>query len=98
MFLIDFIKNKFKRKTNKEDENLISITIRDKTIKVTMEDMVKLDQLYKIHCTAEYLMENYNITDRTVAFEKARNVREIMDKYDYLYESDAIKEVLNGTP
>ena len=52
-----------------------------------------LHEYYEAACTAEYLMENYDITDEGEAMNLGYEVRRLMSKYDY-NEETAIDEVL----
>ena len=66
------------------------------TIKgVTLDDfdLMECHKYYEAACTAEYLMENYNITDEDEAMNLGYEVRRLMNKYDY-DEETAIDEVL----
>jgi hypothetical protein len=66
------------------------------TIKgVTLDDfdLMECHQYYEAACTAEYLMENYNISDESTAMNLGYEVRRLMNKYDY-DEETAIDEVL----
>lgn len=66
------------------------------TIKgVTLDDfdLMECHQYYEAACTAEYLMENYDITDEGEAMNLGYEVRRLMNKYDY-DEETAIDEVL----
>jgi hypothetical protein len=66
------------------------------TIKgVTLDDfdLMECHQYYKAACTAEYLMENYDITDEDEAMNLGYEVRRLMNKYGY-DEETAIDEVL----
>ncbi len=66
------------------------------TIKgVTLDDfdLMECHQYYEAACTAEYLMENYDITDEDTAMHLAYDVRRLMNKYGY-NEEEAIDKVL----
>jgi hypothetical protein len=66
------------------------------TIKgVTLDDfdLMECHQYYEAACTAEYLMENYDISDEDTAMNLGYEVRRLMNKYDY-DEETAIDEVL----
>lgn len=66
------------------------------TIKgVTLDDfdLMECHQYYEVACTAEYLMENYDIADEDEAMNLGYEVRRLMNKYDY-DELTAIDEVL----
>ena len=55
-------------------------------------DMYEIKKYYEAHCTAEYVAENYDVTDEE-AIEIGYQVRRLMDKYDST-EEDAIYEVM----
>ena len=57
-------------------------------------DLVNIHKYYEAACTAEYLMDNYDITDEEEAMDIGYEVRRKMDKYGY-DEEDAIKEVMS---
>ena len=63
-----------------------------KGIKLTEWDMYDIKKFYEAHCTAEYILENYDVTEEK-AIELGYEVRRLMDKYDY-YEEDAIDKVM----
>ena len=55
-------------------------------------DMQRIKEYYEIYCTAEYLMENYKLTEEK-AVELGYEVRRLMFKYNY-DEEEAIYEVI----
>lgn len=55
-------------------------------------DMQHIKEYYEAHCTAEYLMENYELTEEK-AVELGYEVRRLMFKYGY-DEEYAIEEVM----
>lgn len=55
-------------------------------------DMIEIKDYYEAHCTAEYLLENYDLTEDE-AVSLGYEVRRLMFKYDY-DELTAIDEVL----
>ena len=57
---------------------------------LTMSEMQKIHEHYEAACTAEYVMENYDITSESDALCIGYNVRHMMDKYGYS-EDEAIK-------
>lgn len=64
-------------------------------IKGTTLDMCEMQQVhenYEIFCTAEYLLENYDLTEEQ-ALRYAAEVRRLMNKYGY-NEDEAIDEVI----
>lgn len=62
----------------------------------TMDELCYLHQQYEILCTAEYLIENKDMSEQE-ALQKAAEVRRIMDKYDFS-EDEAIKELFKEEP
>jgi hypothetical protein len=64
-----------------------------KGITLDVRDLMDIHQYYEAACTAEYIMENYGITDEREAMQIGYNVRFAMDKYGY-DEETAINEVL----
>ena len=64
-----------------------------KGITLSMSDMVQINEYYEAACTAEYLMDNYDITDKDEAIDLGYDVRRLMDKYGY-DEQEAIYKVL----
>lgn len=58
-----------------------------------MIEMSRISSFYKAACTAEYLMDNYDVEDKDEALKKGYEVREIMGKYG-MNENEAIAEVL----
>ena len=50
---------------------------------LTMSEMARVHEYYEAACTAEYVMENYNITSESEALAIGYNVRRLMDKYGY---------------
>ena len=57
---------------------------------LTMAEMLPIHRYYEAACTAEYVMENWNITDEEQALKIGYAVRELMDKYGYS-EEEAIE-------
>lgn len=66
-----------------------------KGITLTMSEMNWITRFYEAACTAEWLMENYNIKDKDEALSLGYAARRLMNKYDYDEES-AIEEVLSS--
>lgn len=64
-----------------------------KGITLDVNDLMELHEYYEAACTAEYLMENYNISDESTAMHLGYDVRRLMDKYGY-DEEEAVDEVL----
>lgn len=69
----------------------IKYTIKGVTLNVC--ELQTLHEYYEAACTAEYLMENYGISDENIAMNLGYEVRRLMDKYGY-DEEEAINEVL----
>ena len=67
-------------------------TFEIKGVTLDMCDMNRVKEQYEIYCTAEYLIENYQIEEQE-AIRLASDVRRFMDKYGF-DEVDAIYEVL----
>lgn len=67
-----------------------------KGVTLDVHDLINIHEFYEASCTAEYLVDNYNITDENEALYLGYEVRRIMDKYDY-DEETAIAEVLKKT-
>ena len=55
-------------------------------------DMYDIKKYYEAHCTAEYVADNYDVTEEE-AIKIGYQVRRLMDKYDST-EEDAIYEVM----
>ena len=64
-----------------------------KGITLNVSDLMELHSYYEAACTAEYLMDNYNISDENDAMRLGYEVRELMDEYGY-DEIEAIDAVL----
>jgi hypothetical protein len=58
-------------------------------------DMQRIKEYYEAHCTAEYLIDNYELTEEK-AVELGYDVRRLMFKYGY-NEEEAIKKVVSDT-
>ena len=63
-----------------------------KGVKLDKYDMYDIKKYYEAHCTAEYVAENYDVTDEE-AIEIGYQVRRLMDKSDST-EEDAIYEIM----
>ena len=63
-----------------------------KGITLDVYDLMDIHHYYEAACTAEYLMDNYGITDEDDALNLGYEVRRLMDKYDWDEETaiDAI--------
>ena len=57
-------------------------------------EMYDIKKYYEAACTAEYIMENYDITDEDEALKLGYEVRRLMDKYGS-DEEEAIKQVMS---
>lgn len=55
-------------------------------------ELRELHSYYEIACTAEYLLDNYDVAEEN-AMKVAAEVRRLMDKYGY-DENDAISEAV----
>jgi hypothetical protein len=64
-----------------------------KGVTLDVNDLINIHQYYEAACTAEYLMDNYDITDEKDALALGYEVRRLMNKYGY-DEEEAIDEVL----
>ena len=67
-------------------------TFEIKGVTLDMCEMQRVHENYEIFCTAEYIMENYELTEEK-ALKYAAEVRRLMFKYGY-DEDEAIDEVL----
>lgn len=65
-----------------------------KGIKLDMDEMREIKNFYEAHCTAEYILENYDTSEKT-AIEIGYEARMLMDKYGYT-ERMAISEVVSN--
>ena len=54
-----------------------------KGITLDVNDLIRVHNYYEAACTAEYLMDNYGITDDSEAMQLGYDVRHEMDKYGY---------------
>ena len=63
-----------------------------KGITLNEYDMYDIKKYYEAACTAEYLIDNYNITEEE-AMRLGEEVRRLMDKYGGT-EEDAIYDVM----
>lgn len=76
----------------------LEIDIKDQSVKVDGQVIPfalcsRIYHAYERFCTAEYLMDNYDISEEE-AFEKAGEVRELMVE-DNLLEEEAVNIVMN---
>ena len=65
-----------------------------KGITLDVYDLIKIHEYYEAACTAEYLMDNYGLTEEQ-AMELGAKVRRYMDKNN-VTEDIAIEEIMNG--
>lgn len=65
-----------------------------KGITLNEYEMYDIKKFYEAHCTAEYIFENYNVTEEE-AIELGYEVRRLMDKYGG-DEEDAIYETMRN--
>lgn len=63
-----------------------------KGIKLTEWEMYDIKTYYEAACTAEYIMENYDVTEEE-AMELGHEVRRLMNKYGG-EEEDVVYEVM----
>ena len=56
-------------------------------------DMQRIKEYYEVACTAEYIMDNYDIINQDEAMKLGYDVRKFMDKYG-CDEIEAIEQVL----
>ena len=64
-----------------------------KGITLDVYDLMDIHHYYEAACTAEYLMDNYGITDEDDALHLGYEVRRLMDKYEW-DEETAIDAVM----
>ena len=67
-----------------------------KGVTLDVYEMQEIHKYYEAARTAEYLMENYDISDEDTAMHLGYEVRRLMDEYDY-DEETAIDEVMRKT-
>ena len=65
-----------------------------KGITLDVYDLIKIHEYYEAACTAEYLMDNYDLTEEQ-AMELGTRVRRYMDKNN-VTEDIAIEEIMSG--
>ena len=65
-----------------------------KGITLDAGDMYEIKEYYEAHCTAEYIADNYDVTDEE-AVKLGYEVRRLMDKYGST-EEEAIYEVMKN--
>lgn len=76
----------------KYDLQEMSITLNDGR-KLCVTELVEINNIFNILCTAEYIKDNYNLTDKK-AVGLAEIIRAIMDKYN-ISEEEAINKVFS---
>ncbi len=78
---------------NKIQEESMNIEYEIKGITLNRDDMLDIKKFYEARLTAEYLLENYKVTEET-AIELGYEVRRMMDKY-CCSETMAIYDVIS---
>ena len=76
----------------KYDLQEMSITLNDGR-KLCVTELVEINNIFNTLCTAEYIKENYNLTDKK-AVGLAEIIRALMDKYN-ISEEEAINKVFS---
>ena len=64
-----------------------------KGITLDVGDLINIHAYYEAACTAEFVMDNYKVSDEVQALQIGYDVRKLMDKYDYS-ELEAIDKVM----
>ena len=64
-----------------------------KGITLDVGDLIEIHRYYEAACTAEFVMENYEVSDEDQALQIGYDVRRLMDKYDYS-ELEAIDKIM----
>ena len=64
-----------------------------KGITLDVGDLIEIHRYYEAACTAEFVMENYEVSDEVQALQIGYDVRRLMDKYDYS-ELEAIDKIM----
>lgn len=59
-------------------------------VSLTMEDMMRISRVYQVQCTAEYIWENFEQFDQSLAEKIAVEARRLMDKLEHMDENTAI--------
>ena len=65
-----------------------------KGITLNEYELIEIHKYYQAARTAEYIMDNYDITDEDGAMQLGYEVRELMDKYEY-DEDEAIEHIVS---
>lgn len=71
----------------------MTIKYEIKGITLNEWDMYEIKKYYEAACTAEYIMDNYDIADEDKALKLGYEVRRLMDKYGS-DEDEAIEQVI----
>ena len=71
----------------------MKIAYEIKGVTLDVYDLIKIHEYYEAACTAEYLMDNYDITDEDEALRLGYDIRILMNKYGY-NEEEAIEKVM----
>ena len=69
----------------------MKIEYKIRGIVLTAGEMCEINEYYEQACTAEYLLDNYDLSEKQ-AMQLAADVRREMNKYGFT-ECDAIEEV-----
>lgn len=64
-----------------------------KGVTLDVGDLIEIHRYYEAACTAEFVMENYEVSDEVQALQIGYDVRRLMDKYDYT-ELEAIDKIM----
>lgn len=72
----------------------MNIQYKIKGITLDVYELIDIHQYYEAACTAEYIMDNYDIIDEDEAMRLGYKVRELMDDYGY-DEEEAIKCIMS---
>ena len=65
-----------------------------KGVTLDVYDLIKIHEYYEAACTAEYLMDNYGLTEEQ-AMELGARIRRYMDRNN-VTEDIAIEEIMSG--
>lgn len=65
-----------------------------KGITLNEYDMYDIKKYYEVTCSAEYIMDNYDVTEKE-AMKLGERVRRLMDRYGGT-EEDAVYEVMRS--
>lgn len=64
-----------------------------KGITLDVGDLIEIHRYYEAACTAEFVMENYEVSDEVQALQIGYDVRRLMNQYDYT-ELEAIDKIM----